>query len=187
MVKFSSSAAASRRRAMLLLAFVASGSAWAQGSAPQVQSSASALAVRAALPLPPADVTDLKFREFYKLPVGPKGLDPTERLLGLDGKKVRLVGYMVQEEHPQAGAFILSPIPTALGDEDESLADDLPPAVVFVHTGLPAPVPHRGGLISVSGRLAVGAADEPGGRVSLVRLAPDEQTLRQLQPDVAAN
>jgi hypothetical protein len=54
----------------------------------------------AALPAPPEGVSDLFFDEFFKLPVGPKGLEMTERLTSLDGKRVRILGFMVK--HPQA-------------------------------------------------------------------------------------
>ena len=61
---------------------------------------APALEVRGELPAPPAGVAILKFGEFFQMPVGPLGLEPSEKLLALNGKRIRLVGYMVREENP---------------------------------------------------------------------------------------
>ncbi len=111
-----------------------------------------------------------------KMPVGPKGLEPTERLLSLDGKRVRMVGYMVKQEVATPGMFILAHTPLALGDEDESLSDDLPATAVFVHLqgqGTSAAVPYVPGLIQLTGVLNVGAQDELDGHVSSYRLLLD--------------
>jgi hypothetical protein len=117
-----------------------------------------------------ADATDLKFRDMFKLPVGARGLEPSPKLLRLDGARVRIVGYMVDQEPMRS--FILAPLPLKLGDEDESLADDLPPGVVFVHiAGQGAPVyRHVPGLLELSGILGVGSFAEADGRVATVRL-----------------
>jgi hypothetical protein len=50
------------------------------------------------LPPLPEGVEELKFADFYKLPVGPCGLEPSAKLLALDGKKVRLSGFFVFED-----------------------------------------------------------------------------------------
>jgi hypothetical protein len=121
------------------------------------------------------NVAELKFREFYKLPIGPKGLEPTQKLLDLNGKAVRIRGYMAQQEVPTPGFFILSPLPVQMGDEDEKLVDDLPPAVVFVHlAGQPErSLPAVPGIVQATGVLSLGAQDEPDGHVSHVRLTVD--------------
>jgi hypothetical protein len=115
--------------------------------------------------------TDLRFNEFYRLPIGPKGLEPSQKLLSLEGQAVRLVGYRVPVADAPPGLLILSPLPVSLGDEDESFADDLPASAVYVH--LPAAAAAAlppGGLLSVSGRLQLGAQREADGRFSFVRL-----------------
>ncbi|MGZ3238104.1 MAG: hypothetical protein ACXU8A_12085, partial [Burkholderiaceae bacterium] len=110
--------------------------------------------VKGVLPKPPTDVTDLKFREFFKMPIGPRGLEPSAKLIDLSDKRVRLIGYMVRQETPTAGFFILAPLPIALGDEDESLSDDLPASTVFVHVDPPAQiVPYHAGLMHLTGTL----------------------------------
>ena len=44
-----------------------------------------------------AGVTELNLKEFYKFPVGPLGLEPTQKLLSLKDKRVQITGYMVKE------------------------------------------------------------------------------------------
>ena len=132
-------------------------------------------AVRSTLPPPPRDVEELRFRDVFTLPVGPRGLEITERLRALDGRRVRLVGYMVHAD--VKGGFILSPLPAALGDADEGLADDLPPSAVLVE--LPRESALRSGqlpgLIQVIGRLRVGRVENASvpGRVFPARLELD--------------
>jgi len=151
------------------------------------------LAVRKELPPPPAGVTELKFRDVFKLPVGPKGLEPTDKLRALDGKRVRIVGYMVQQETPARGGFLLSPLPAQLGDEDESLADDLPASAIRIE--LPSSpdliVPGLPGLVQMTGTLRVGMRnDATSGRATAAQLVLDkapERALRRLAQSVAAS
>ena len=146
-----------------------------------------ALAVRKELGPPPAGVTELKFRDVFKLPAGPKGFEPTEKLLALDGKRVRVVGYMVQQEPQPKGAFLLAPLPVLLGDEDESLADDLPATTLRVDLdkSRDLAVPLVTGLIQVTGTLHVGMrADPASGRSTPAQLVLDAAPERALR-DVA--
>ncbi|MGH6648631.1 hypothetical protein [Aquabacterium sp.] len=172
------------RHTSLLLALLAAScglagtSSWAHGSAASYPAPA-AIAVKGSLSAPPAGVTDLKFREMFKLPIGPKGLELGDKMTSLAGQKVRMVGYMVAQDAATPGQFILSPLPVEVGDEDESLSDDLPASSVFVHAAPGAAqrdIPHLRGLISVIGTLRVGARDEAGGRVSSFQLELDDNT-----------
>lgn len=131
---------------------------------------------------PPAGIADIKFGEFFKMPFGPKGLEPTAKLLSLDGKRVRLIGYMVHPEEPMPGEFILSPLPVALAEKDDGPADDIPATSVFVHVvnGAERIFPHVNGLLQLTGTLSVGSLDEPDGRVSTVRLMVDEGLSREI-------
>jgi hypothetical protein len=84
---------------------------------------------------------------------------------------VRLVGYRVPMADAPPGLLILSPLPVSLGDEDESFADDLPASAVYVHlTEAAAAALPPSGLLSLSGRLQLGAQREADGRLSYVRL-----------------
>ena len=135
------------------------------------------LAVQKTLGPPPAGVVELKFRDVFKLPVGPKGLAPTEKLLALDGKRVRIVGFMVRQSPTPKGSFLLSPLPAALGDEDEGLADDLPPATLGVDLDAKSrdlAVPMLPGLLQFTGTLHVGMRVDPAtGRATPAQLALD--------------
>lgn len=148
----------------------------------------SALQVNGPLPTLPAGVTELKFSEIYKLPVGPRGLEPSAKLLSLNGKQVRLLGYMAKQDEATPGVFILSPLPVLMGHEDESFADDMPATSVFVHLHdarqINGYVP---GLINLSGVLSVGEWHEADGRISYVRLQLDAvQSAQLLRPDTTA-
>lgn len=148
-----------------------------------------AVAVSAPLAPPPKDVEHLKFQDMFKTPVGPKGLEPSARLMSLHGRKVRMVGYMATQEESKAGVLILAPMPVNLGDEDESLSDDLPGNAVFVHLARPYAerlVPNLQGLLQFTGTLSVGAFEEADGHVSAVRLELDDKTSRLLTTQAAA-
>lgn len=131
-------------------------------------------------PAPPPPVpngtTVLRFEQFFRMPVGPRGLEPTPQLLGLDGSRVRLFGYMVLHDSPQPGVFFLAPFPATLAEQADGAADDLPPTLVTVR--MPTAlgnrlVPFVPGILMVEGVLGVGDRDEPDGRRSLIRLQLD--------------
>jgi hypothetical protein len=139
----------------------------------------------ARLPAATPNVVDLRFGEFFVMPIGPRGLVPTPRLLALDGQRVRLVGYMSHTETPTPGTFILAPLPITLGNEDEALADDLPATAVHVHlhaANRAAQVDYRPGLVALIGTLALGSAPEADGRMSFVRLELDAETSARVTP-----
>ncbi len=141
------------------------------------------VAVHGKLPAPAAGEIDLKFGEMFKMPIGPKGLEPTDKLLSLNGKRVRLIGFMAEQETSAKGVIILTPMPVSLGDEDESLSDDLPGNAAFVHLASPyadKPVPNMRGLLHLSGTLQLGPQDEADGHVSSIRLMLDDKTSRLL-------
>ncbi len=130
-----------------------------------------------------ATMPELRFGEMFASPVGPRGLQPSAKLLALNGQAVRMLGYMAATELPMMGRLILTPLPASLGDEDEHLADDLPATAVFVHLSGPAAgqtVPNRAGLIRLQGRLALGPQGEADGHVSTVRLLLDAEHSAQL-------
>lgn len=130
----------------------------------------------AVLPVLPASTQVLRFEQFFRMPVGPRGLEPTPTLLALNGQRVRLFGYMVLHDSPSPGVFLLSPVPVTLAEQADGAADDLPPAVVTV--SLPKALsgrvaPYVPGILMLEGILGVGDRDEPDGRRSLVRLQLD--------------
>ncbi|MBL9171576.1 MAG: hypothetical protein JNN07_27845 [Verrucomicrobiales bacterium] len=129
------------------------------------------------LPLPALDpgVAEIKFGEFFQKPIGPRGLQLTEKLKALDGRRVRLLGYMVQEERAIAGRLLLAPFPVQLHSHDNALADDLPPSTVHVVVpqAASAPLSFTPKLLLLTGTLSLGSRPEADGRTSLVRLILD--------------
>lgn len=149
------------------------------------------------LPPLPAGVTELNFSSFFKTPVGPRGLEIADELAALNGKRVRILGYMVKEQaadHDEpptsedASApsiqdrvpdrFLLTALPQATNFSHYGLCEDLPPQTVYVTltktTG--APVVHTARPLLLIGLLTVGPQTEPDGRVSIVRLKLDPAT-----------
>lgn len=125
--------------------------------------------------------TSLRFADFFRQPTGPRGLEITDRLRAVDGQQVRIVGFMVQQEAPTPGRFMLTPRPVRMSEHADGDADDLPPATLMVH--LPADmagraVQHREGPLALTGRLQVGRLEEDDGRVSWVRLYLDADALK---------
>lgn len=124
----------------------------------------------------PSGVTELDLKEFYKFPVGPLGLEPTQKLLSLKDKRVQVTGYMVKEEEPTAGLFMLAPLPVSMAEKEDGPADDLPPGTLFVHAP-PADknniIAYRPGLWQLTGILKLGNQEEANGRMSYTRLILD--------------
>lgn len=146
------------------------------------------LQVNGALTAPANGVTNLKFGEFYKMPVGPRGLELTPKLLSLAGKKIRIVGYMAKAEPATPSMFILSPLPVEMGDEDEKLVDDFPPNSLFVHMGeSQLMLPYIEGLMNLTGVLRVGSFNEPDGHVSTFQLELDPEIVRDFKRALATN
>lgn len=122
------------------------------------------------------DPVDLRFSDFFHQPVGPRGLEIAEGLRAIDGRTVRIVGYMVSREDAQAGRFQLTPRPVRMSEHADGDADDLPPATVTVlldPTQQDRIVAHQPGLVALTGRLQVGRVEGADGRVSWFRLQLD--------------
>lgn len=144
----------------------------------------SIVSVSAARKEAPVGVTDIKFHDFFRMPIGKRGLELNEKFLSLNGQRVRILGYMAKAESPTSGMFVLSSLPVELGDEDESLSDDLPANSIFVHTDPNKfVVPYITGLISLVGTLSIGSQLEPDGHVSMARLTLDQDISMALEKE----
>lgn len=135
-------------------------------------------ATSAAAPLPPASdgVTDFSFAEFYG-PVGDRGLEYSEKLRSLAGRRVRLAGYMVREQSPVPGLYRVAGWPIVVETQGLCMSDDTPPNVAYVIVppgAAPAtPAPWRPGRLLLTGTLEFGPRAEADGRNSFVRLLLD--------------
>ena len=136
---------------------------------------------------------ELKFSSFFKQPVGPRGLELTDALRAADGREVHLLRYMVAQESPQPGRFLLTPRPVRMSEHADGEADDLPPQAVTVLLDASQRerlVAHQSGLLSLTGRLSVGRFEDPQtGRVSWLRLqlAPQALAAQQSLPEAHAH
>lgn len=139
---------------------------------------------------PSRPIRELPFAEFFRLPIGPGGLEISERLRQSAGQTVRLTGYMVLQENAVSGRFLLTPRPVQMSEHADGDADDLPPATVVVYLD-PAQqewsVPHVRGLLTLTGVLSVGREEDETGRVSWVRLQLAPDAVRQLLPPATAS
>jgi len=117
-------------------------------------------------------VKELSFKEFFESVNGE--LKPSATLLQLNGKRIRLIGFMTQMETPPTGAFYLCPRPITCDEEGGGTAD-LPPESVFVivRSLREKAVPFSPRALEVTGILEVGNEEEPNGRVSFIRLLLD--------------
>ena len=138
-------------------------------------------------PLPP-DVTELKFNEFFRQPIGPRGLDFSEKLRSLEGRRIRILGYMVRQDQPAEHCFLLAPVPLTLHEDEYGLADDLPATALHVFTTADAPArtPYTPGLLLLTGKLSLGNQTETDERISIVRLKLDPPTAEQKEAAQAA-
>jgi hypothetical protein len=148
--------------------------AW-QRYAAQSKTALATLTSPAPVELPPAPdgVSPLAFAEFFG-PIGDRGLEFSEKIRGLAGRRVRLVGYMVRESDRGAGVFRLAGWPVTVEATGFCTVDDTPPHTVHVidptATGVPAWQPGR--LVLV-GTLEVGFRAAADGRNSHLRLMLD--------------
>ena len=118
----------------------------------------------------------LRFADFFTQPVGRQGLVPGPRLLAADGQRIRIVGYMVASEWPRPGRFLLTAMPVRMSEHADGDADDLPPATLAVWldpSQQSQVLPHRSGLIALTGVLRYGRHAEPDGRIVWVGLQLD--------------
>jgi hypothetical protein len=141
-----------------------------------------------ALPPLPSGVTELQFNEFFRQPIGPRGLEFTDQLRSLDGRRIRILGYMVRQARPVDRCFLLASRPITVNEAEYGLCDDLPSNTVHVITGADAPAqtPFTPGPLLLTGTLSVGNRVEADGRVSAVRLHLDAPTTEQRRAAVAA-
>jgi hypothetical protein len=123
------------------------------------------------LPALPADIAELKFRDFFVMPVGPRGAEINPALLALNGRRVRILGYMAWQENPRPGVFMLAPVPVNVAE-----ADELPSTNLLVHLP-PAQAsnvaPYLSGLVVLTGTLRVDDHGDAIGRPPRVGLQLD--------------
>lgn len=142
------------------------------------------------LQLPPlsSGVTELKFNEFFRQPIGPRGVEFTDKLRSLEGRRIRILGYMARQAKPADHCFLLAPVALTLNEIEYGHADDLPVTTVHVFTTAESPTqtPYTPGLLLLTGKLSLGNRLETDGRTSTVRLLLDAPSAEQKEAAHAA-
>lgn len=109
--------------------------------------------------------------DFSDIAAGVHGSKLSDSVRGLNGRRVRMRGYVAHFESPLMGSFYLVPRPLRT---DETMAGkaELPLETVLVMTrSMVGPqLPHIDGALDVTGILDVGAEVEENGLVSWLRL-----------------
>ena len=122
----------------------------------------------------PGEATSISFDEFFE--AQRSDLTPSSKLMGLNKKRVKLVGFMAQMELPLEGSFYLVPHPVFCDEEGGGNADLPPGSVLVVVPSLSKQaIPFIPGPIEVVGILSLGN-EEKEGRVSGIRVTLDEKT-----------
>lgn len=122
-----------------------------------------------------AAISELRFQDIFKLPIGENGPEPTEKLLALNHQRVRITGYQVKGE-TRAGIFMLTPNPVDISAMEDHAPDELPAATLFAHMSVADAtenLAYRTGPRELTGVLDIGNQLEANGRVSFVRLHVD--------------
>jgi len=131
----------------------------------------------------------LRFAEFFQSAPHARGLALSPALRQADGRRVRLVGYMVQQEQMLAGRFLFTQRPVRMSEHADGDADDLPANWVMVYldaTQQHFAAAYQRGLLELEGVLQVGRFEESDGRVCWVRLQLDADATRSMQaPEIA--
>lgn len=163
-----------RHRAHAIPAEVAAAATGAPSN-PHASASASATAGATRLPALPDGVEALTFNELFQQPIGPRGLEFSDKLRRLDGRRVRILGYMVEQSQPAPHCLLLSPRPVELHEDEWGFSEDLPATTIhaFVSADSPALVPFTPGPLLLTGTLSIGNRAEADQRISTVRLQLD--------------
>ena len=116
---------------------------------------------------------ELTFQEFFKTPIGPRGMEFTSKALALRGHEITLRGFMVKTDLLHQGRFLLAPKALEVNEEDDGPANDLPVHTVLVRLDPSQEnlvLTHQEGIIQVQGKLELGREENSLGEVSWIRL-----------------
>jgi hypothetical protein len=125
-----------------------------------------------AVVLAAAEPAPLAFSEYFR--TGTARLEPSAKLLSLDGQRVRLTGFMAHMEDGPPGAFYLASRPVEC-DEGGAGTGDLPPdaVLVVVPWASGAEIPFLPGPLEVVGVLQLGPATRADGAPARIRIVLD--------------
>lgn len=130
-----------------------------------------------ALAISAAEPAALAFHDLFRPSVS--RLEPSKKLVALDGKRVRLNGFMAHMEDGPSGAFYLASRPVDC-DEGGAGTGDLPPDAVLVVVPWSAggELPFLPGPLEVVGVLQIGPATRPDGMPARIRIVLDPPAVK---------
>ena len=116
---------------------------------------------------------ELTFAQFFG-PIGPRGMEYSNAIRGLSGQRIRLRGFMVQQNERVPGLFLFAAMPVKVDTRADCNETDTPPAMLHVFVpGASKVVPWVPGPHFLSGVLELGARHESDDRISVARLTLD--------------
>lgn len=116
---------------------------------------------------------EIRFQDFFKLPIGPKGVDFSSKAITLIGQYVAVTGYMVKSDAAHEGQFFLTPNPLEINELDDGPANDLPVNAVLVKldkSQSKLQIAQEDGLVRVQGQLELGRQENESGEVTWIRV-----------------
>ena len=113
------------------------------------------------------------FGDLLQHPIGPQGLEITQKAKSIHGQNVRLRGYMVKREEDSIGQFYFAPLPIQLSEHADGPANDLPASAVLVKLDPSQAnwaISHKAGALVLEGTLRIGRHEDAQGTVSWFQL-----------------
>ena len=148
--------------------------AWTKFALQSQQAIKQAASTQAEVPDDLRELPELSFAEFFG-PIGSGGLEYSEKIRSLAGRRVRVRGFMVQQSERLPALFLFAGMPVKVDTRADCNETDTPPAMihVFVPDATKA-LPFVPGSHFLSGTLEIGARAERDERISVARLVLDE-------------
>lgn len=148
-----------------------------QARSPQnVPAPAAAASENPATPPPDlSDIPELALNDLIKRPAGPLGLELSDDVKSLEGKRIKVTGFMVHTDWADPSTFILANYPSNISEREFGPSDDLPPVQLFVKLPESMKTGFQRGVLQLAGTLRLGSAEEPYDRRSFLRLEIDPE------------
>lgn len=115
----------------------------------------------------------LHFGDLLQHPIGPHGLEITQKAKSIHGQNVRLRGYMVKSEEDSIGQFYFAPLPIQLSEHADGPANDLTASAVLVKLDPSQAnwaISHKAGALVLEGILRIERHEDAQGTVSWFQL-----------------
>jgi hypothetical protein len=148
--------------------------AWSKFATQSAIALKQATAVPADVPDTMKDLPELSFKDFFG-PIGPGGLEYSAKIKALNGQRVRVRGFLVQQTERSPALFLFAGTPVKVDTRADCNETDTPPAMIHVFVpGTTKALPWVPGQHFISGVLELGARHEADDRISVARLQLDE-------------